>query len=174
MGLEISRYASVVLLTVVQTTNGTAPSFYTMPIDIRLTIAGRDTTVRIFNNAQQQTFTIFCPVKPTLVLLDPDGWILKFSSSGIDRPPSTYVLDQNYPNPFNSFTTISYQLPNREQVSLKVYDMVGRLVATLVDSKQFAGTYEVQWNPDNLASGTYVYILNSGSVQIQNKMVFLK
>jgi aminopeptidase N len=169
-----SGNSSVLLLTIKQSTNGTSPAFYTMPIDIRVTASGKDTTVSVFNNAPQQTFTINCPVKPASVFLDPDGWILKFSSSESDQPPSKFMLEQNYPNPFNAATTISYQLPSREQVVLKVYDILGRDVATLVDSKQFAGEYEVQWNPQNLTSGVFFYRLNAGSVQMQRKMILLK
>jgi aminopeptidase N len=166
--------SSAVILTIKQATIGTTPSFYTMPIDIRITTAGRDTTFIVLNNAQQQTFTIKCPVKPSAVLLDPDGWILKFSTSESEQPPSAFMLEQNFPNPFNSTTTISYQLPSQEQVVLKVYDILGREVATLVDSKQHAGIYEVQWNPQARASGIYFYRLNAGAVQIQKKMVLLK
>jgi aminopeptidase N len=166
--------SAVIILNIKQTTIGTTPSFYTMPIDIRITAVGIDTTISVFNDAQQQTFTIKCLAKPSAVLLDPEGWILKFSSSESDQPPSTFMLEQNFPNPFNSTTTISYEIPSREQVVLKIYDILGREVATLVDSKQFAGFYEYQWNPQNMTSGIYFYRLSAGSVQMQRKMVLLK
>jgi aminopeptidase N len=166
--------SSVIILTITQTNVGTTPSFYTMPINIQITAAGVNKTFTVFNNAQRQTFTIDCPIKPSAVLLDPEGWILKFSFDENDLPPSTYMLEQNYPNPFNSTTTISYQIPEREQVVLKIYDILGREVATLVDTKQFSGFYECQWHPQNMATGIYFYRLNAGSVQLQKKIVLIK
>jgi hypothetical protein len=166
--------SSVIILTITQTNIGTTPSFYTMPIDIQITAAGVNKTFTVFNNAQRQIFTIDCPLKPSAVLLDPEGWILKFSFDENDLPPSTYLLEQNYPNPFNSTTTISYQIPEREQVVLKIYDILGREIATLVDSKQFSGFYEYQWHPQNMATGVYFCRLNAGSVQLQKKIVLIK
>jgi aminopeptidase N len=166
--------SSFITLDIKQTTNGTTPLFYIMPIDIQVTAAGIDKTFTVLNDAQQQSYTIKCPIKPSVVLLDPEGWILKFSFNENDQLPSSYRLEQNYPNPFNSTTTISYQIPRREQVVLKVYDILGREVATLVDTKQYSGVYECQWNPKNMASGIYFYRLNTGSMQMQKKMVLLK
>jgi hypothetical protein len=166
--------SSFIILNITQTITGSSPSFYTMPIDIQITEAGVEKTFTVWNNTQQQTFTIPCPEKPTTVFLDHNEWILKFSSSENDQPPSAYVLEQNYPNPFNFTTTISYQLPSRGEVVLKIYDVLGREVETLVNEKQFSGVYEYRWNPKNMASGIYFYRLNAGSVQMQRKMVFLK
>jgi hypothetical protein len=139
-----------------------------------LLAAGTNKTYTVFNNLEQQIFIIHCPLKPSAVSLDPENWILKYSSDENELPPSTYALEQNYPNPFNSTTTIAYQIPKREQVLLTIYDVLGREVATLVDAKQFSGIYEYQWNPQNMASGIYFYRLNTGSVQLQRKMVLLK
>ena len=166
--------SSVIILNINQTNIGTAPSFYTMPIDIQINAAGMDTIITVFNNAQQQTFSIACPAKPSSVLLDPENWILKFSFNENNLPPSTYLLKQNYPNPFNSTTTISYQIPEREQVVLKIYDILGREIATIVNARQFSGYYEYQWHPQNLASGIYFYRLTAGIVQLQKKMVLIK
>jgi hypothetical protein len=145
-----------------------------MPLDIRITTMGKDTNVSVFNNAQQQTFTIKCQSKPSSILLDPDGWILKFSSSENEQPPSSYQLEQNYPNPFNSSTTISYQLPSRGPVILKIFDILGREISTIVNAVQSAGVYEYQWNPQSIASGIFIYRLTAGNVELQRKMVFLK
>jgi hypothetical protein len=166
--------SSFIILNINQTNIGTTPSFYTMPIDIQINAAGVYKTFTVLSDAQQQTFKIKCPVKPSAVLLDPDGWILKFSFDENELPPSTYLLEQNYPNPFNSTTTISYQIPEREHVVLKIYNILGREIATLVDARQFAGVYEYKWSPQDLASGIYFYLLNTGSVQMQRKMMLLK
>jgi len=75
--------------------------------------------------------------------------------------PAAYRLDQNFPNPFNPSTVIQYQLPRDAHVSLKVYDVVGRLVATLADGVQEAGFKSVTLDGRNLASGVYFYRLQS-------------
>ncbi|MBC8044888.1 MAG: T9SS type A sorting domain-containing protein [Rhizobacter sp.] len=77
--------------------------------------------------------------------------------------PSAFALQQNYPNPFNPATVVSYQLPAASDVRLKVYDVLGREVATLVNAKQTAGTYKVSFNATRLSSGVYFYRLTAGS-----------
>ncbi len=76
---------------------------------------------------------------------------------------SDYRLAQNYPNPFNPSTIISYQLPTTSNVSLKVFDMLGREVQTLVNTRQAAGLYQVEFKPQNLSSGAYFYRLQASS-----------
>jgi len=73
--------------------------------------------------------------------------------------PSAFRLEQNYPNPFNPSTSISYQLTTRSNVSLKVYNVLGAEVASLLDVRQQAGHYSVTWNAGNLPSGVYLYQL---------------
>jgi photosystem II stability/assembly factor-like uncharacterized protein len=92
---------------------------------------------------------------------------------------STYKLNQNYPNPFNPTTTITYQIPQAGFVRLKVYDILGREVATLVDEEKPAGGYEVQFNSHsgegrNLTSGMYFYQLKAGDYSETKKMILLK
>lgn len=166
--------SSYIILNINQTTIGTAPLFYTMPIDIQITEAGIEKTFTVLNDSQQQTFTIKCPIKPSALLLDPEGWILKYSFDENNLPPSAFTLEQNYPNPFNSATTISYKIPSVTQVVLKIYDILGREVEVLVNTRQYAGSYECEWNPRNIASGIYFYSLKYGTVQMQRKMVYLK
>lgn len=86
----------------------------------------------------------------------------------------TYALDQNYPNPFNPSTTISFTLPVRDQVTLKVYNMVGQEVATLINGEKQAGTYFVDFDASRLASGVYFYTLNAGSFTSTKKMTLVK
>lgn len=85
-----------------------------------------------------------------------------------------FKLEQNYPNPFNPSTKISYQLPNAGNVTLQVYDILGREVATLVDKYKNAGSYEVEFNANNLPSGVYFYQLKTDSFFESKKMIFLK
>lgn len=88
--------------------------------------------------------------------------------------PTEFKLAQNYPNPFNPTTNISYTLPSAQTVTLKVYDLLGREVATLVNERQNAGNYIVQFNGANLASGVYFYRLQAGSFVDTKKMMLLK
>jgi hypothetical protein len=90
------------------------------------------------------------------------------------RIPNEYFLSQNYPNPFNPLTVIEYFLPGEVNVSLKVYDILGNEITTLVDKKQTAGLYEIEFNADALSSGLYVYILEAGSYRIVKKMMLIK
>lgn len=88
--------------------------------------------------------------------------------------PVEYSLEQNYPNPFNPTTTISYQLPNDGMVTLKVYDILGAEVATLVNEEMVAGKYEVNFDASRLASGVYIYRLQANDYISVKKMVLLR
>lgn len=88
--------------------------------------------------------------------------------------PTGFSLEQNYPNPFNPATTIRYTLPVSEFVILKVYDILGREVAVLVNERQAAGVYQVDFNAGQLASGIYLYRITAGSFSGGRKMVVLK
>ena len=88
--------------------------------------------------------------------------------------PKEFKLEQNFPNPFNPTTTIQYQLPAEARVTLKVYDILGSEVATLVNEVQEAGYKEVQFNGSNYASGMYIYRLTSGNFSSIKKMMLVK
>jgi hypothetical protein len=88
--------------------------------------------------------------------------------------PTYFTLEQNYPNPFNPSTVISYQLPVSSEVTLKVYDVLGNEVATIVDEYRDAGSYDVTFNASQLASGMYVYKLQAGDFVETKKMLFMK
>jgi hypothetical protein len=105
-----------------------------------------------------------------------NNWL---SIDGDVATPMTYALSQNYPNPFNPTTTISYEIPANEKVSLVVYDILGQKVKTLVNGVVKAGTHEVVWNGANeagsrLSSGVYFYQLDAGSFSRTMKMIMLK
>ncbi len=87
---------------------------------------------------------------------------------------STFALEQNYPNPFNPSTNIQYSIPENGIVTLKVYDILGRLIHNLVDEYQTAGSYKVNFNAGNLASGIYIYSLNYNGKVFTKKMQLLK
>jgi hypothetical protein len=88
--------------------------------------------------------------------------------------PDNFTLSQNYPNPFNPSTTISFSLPRRESVTLKVYDLLGREVATLVDGREEAGEHTVKWNADGFTSGVYFYRLSAGGGVQTRKLVLVR
>lgn len=88
--------------------------------------------------------------------------------------PSSYSLADNYPNPFNPSTKISYTIPEKGFVSVKVYDVLGKEVANLVNNVQDAGSYEINFNASNLSSGIYIYSLQSGDFTTTKKMMLMK
>jgi len=88
--------------------------------------------------------------------------------------PTTYSLRQNYPNPFNPSTTIGFSLPMSGNVTLKVYNMLGQEVATLVNGELEAGVYSVVWTPKELASGIYMYRLQVSDFAATKKLMLAK
>lgn len=92
-------------------------------------------------------------------------------TSGI---PQSYSLIQNYPNPFNPSTKIEFSLPQSENVTLKIFNLLGQEVATLVNENMGAGTYRVDFDASKLSSGLYIYKIEAGSFTSSKKMMFLK
>jgi hypothetical protein len=97
----------------------------------------------------------------------------------INANPLSFELGQNYPNPFNPSTTISYSLPKSSRVTLKVFDMLGKEVATLIDSEMQAGRYKTEFNSTlqngkTLSSGVYIYKLQAEGFSMERKMLMLK
>lgn len=91
-----------------------------------------------------------------------------------EQLPVKFELGQNYPNPFNPVTTIKYSVPKQAFVTLKIYDLLGREVKTLVNENRSAGTYEVEFNAFHLASGVYFYRMEAGDFVDVKKLVLLK
>jgi hypothetical protein len=88
--------------------------------------------------------------------------------------PDMYTLKQNYPNPFNPSTTITFSIGTYSYISLRVYDVLGREVATIVSEKLPAGNYSRQWNAAKMPSGIYFYRLQAGSFTETKKLVLLR
>ncbi len=88
--------------------------------------------------------------------------------------PTEYTLYQNYPNPFNPVTTIKYDLPNIGEVSVIIYDILGRKIKELINTKQQAGRYEVKWDASGVASGVYLYQLRTKDYVNTKKMILLR
>ena len=121
----------------------------------------------------------------TIIKVYSDGGIKQLSLSGIGKDYAvsvddeilqslTFSLSQNYPNPFNPLTSIHYAIGKRQFVTLKVYDILGNEIATLVNDEKSAGNYEVNFNASNIPSGVYFYRLQAGSFIQTNKMILLK
>jgi len=88
--------------------------------------------------------------------------------------PSNYLLYQNYPNPFNPTTVVKYQIPELNFLTIKIFDVLGSEVATLVNEEKPIGNYEVEFDATNLPSRTYFYKLHAGSFIETKKMVLMK
>ncbi|MBK8984196.1 MAG: T9SS type A sorting domain-containing protein [Ignavibacteria bacterium] len=109
------------------------------------------------------------------------SWTLKIDydvitgvNNNVTSIPNEFSLSQNYPNPFNPSTKIAYTIPNNGLVTLKIYNLLGKEVASLINEVKSAGTYEVNFNGANLSSGVYFYRLESGNFVDTKKMFLLK
>ena len=101
------------------------------------------------------------------------------NADNVQLYPETFALHQNYPNPFNPVTSIRYDLPQDELVNIKVYDMLGRIVRSLVNSQQAAGYHSVKWGATSdrnepISAGLYIYTIQAGEFRHYRKMVLLK
>lgn len=86
----------------------------------------------------------------------------------------SFEIKQNYPNPFNSSTTISYQVSNNCRVTLKIFDILGNEVITLVDENKSKGKYDIQFNAKDISSGIYIYQIKAGDIVDSKKLVLIK
>ncbi|BDQ02636.1 LamG-like jellyroll fold domain-containing protein [Ignavibacterium sp.] len=102
------------------------------------------------------------------------GSTTEIETNRYSTSPEKFSLEQNYPNPFNPSTKISWQLPVSSHQTLKVYDVLGKEVATLVDEYRDSGKYEVEFDASKLSSGIYFYKLNAGSFSETKKMILIK
>jgi hypothetical protein len=99
--------------------------------------------------------------------------------SDVDQFPESYTVHQNYPNPFNPTTTLRYDLPEDAMVTIAIYDLMGRSIRLLVNSRQTAGYRSIQWNATNdagspVSAGLYIYTIQAGEFRQTKKMVLLK
>jgi hypothetical protein len=130
-----------------------------------------------WNNATNKEYTRNLGTDDGIELLHIEQTFSEYVAENGNRPEH-FKMFQNYPNPFNPVTTISYTLPVRSSVSLKIYDALGRDVVTLVNEEKSAGKYQVQFDAKNLSSGVYFYRLQvsqvSGTFSETKKLVLLK
>ena len=166
-------------------------------LDVEITVSGTSSNVggelvtvegmvvAVNNSTSNNPFTLTAPSEGVYTVNagynDPNrDWgstSVVISTTGIGGttdPITTYKLYSNYPNPFNPSTKIKYSVAEKTFVSLKVYDVEGSEVATIVNQEQAAGEYETDFNAANLTSGAYFYKLQAGSFVETKKMILLK
>jgi hypothetical protein len=112
------------------------------------------------------------------IITDEDGLTKKNEATEVSFMGSlavdSYALEQNYPNPFNPATTIRYAIPAAGHVTLKIYDVLGKEVKTLVNETKDTGRYEVMFDASQLSSGVYIYRIEAGEFTASHKMLLLK
>jgi photosystem II stability/assembly factor-like uncharacterized protein len=135
-------------------------------------------------NVPTSVHGVACLSSGVATIVGANGTILHTTNAGgilgVKEPkgsttlPKKFALYQNYPDPFNPVTTIRYDLPAQARVSLKLYDILGREVATLVDENQNAGSWIVRWDASNYASGVYFYRITAGTFTGVKKLLLIK
>jgi hypothetical protein len=151
-----------------------------MPVEIKISFdSGPDTTLKVMNDINNQSYTWQFNRKPLNLLFDPDNQIVlkQASTNGIGKYagfPSEFSLYQNYPNPFNPTTTIKYDVPSRTLVTIKIYDALGREVAVPVNEIKSPGRYQFEFTDSSLASGVYFYEMTAGKYNEKKKMILVK
>lgn len=120
------------------------------------------------------TTPVVNPLARTVIYISPVTFFVPSTSVDDGVSLNSFALSQNYPNPFNPSTTINYSLAERSNVTVKVFDMLGREVANLVNTVQEAGSHNITFDASSLASGMYVYTITAGSFTSSKKMMLLK
>ncbi|GBD88475.1 Ycf48-like protein precursor [bacterium BMS3Abin03] len=144
------------------------------------TTDGGNTWQDMLNTPEKYFSPFSAPVKGLGYGVRNKGLIMKFDDriinikESIEVIPEEFILYQNYPNPFNPTTTINYSLEGTGVITLKVYDILGREVTTLVNENKTAGNYTIKFNAYHLPSGIYFYRLMSGSFSSTKKLLLLK
>ena len=137
---------------------------------------------------EEQISSAIYPLRSVYFINENTGWvigelglILKTTNGGVtfinedlDQIPNGFSLNQNYPNPFNPNTKISFSIPATNLVCIKVYDLNGELVETLLNEEKSAGTYSIYWNAAAKSSGVYFYKIQAGNFTETKKMILLK
>jgi len=105
--------------------------------------------------------------------------VKKAEATGIEnivssKNPDIFYINQNYPNPFNPETDISFGIPTTQKVRIRVYNLLGQVVESLMDEIKPAGNYTIRFNGNDLSSGVYLYQIEAGSFVKTNKMLLIK
>ena len=149
-------------------------------LSISTPLVGAKTRVRFYELQNQSWKPVQSELKAgRIVATSSGGTLALFESAGFDPLPVTFELMPNYPNPFNPETTIEYSVPNESKITIAVYNILGQKVRTLIDEVRPAGLHRIVWNGKNdrdqsVATGVYLYRLESASTVLTRKMLFLK
>ncbi len=142
--------------------SGDAPKLNRMDIEITI----EDTSNNYLNTPARGSFFII------------DDLQLSETATGINDQafslPNDFKLEQNYPNPFNPTTTIRYSIPKESFVTIKVYDVIGKEITSLVNERKSTGNYSINFNASNLPSGIYFYRMQAGNFVSTKKLVLLR
>ncbi|MBI3195177.1 MAG: T9SS type A sorting domain-containing protein [Ignavibacteriae bacterium] len=132
-------------------------------------------------NTTKDLYSIFFVNQNTGWAVGDSGIILKTTSGGVlsveqrdDLIPSQFTLSDNYPNPFNPTTKISFSIPAMSFVSIKIFDVLGKEVATIVNEELSAGNYTQEWNAQGIESGVYFYQIQAGTYVETKKLILLR
>lgn len=127
-----------------------------------------------YSYAIKDSIKINCPPFSAIYLLIEGKTIVNVENIAENIQPNIIELSQNYPNPFNPSTIINYEIPSESKVSLKIYDILGREITTLVNEVKMPGKYEIEFNASDFSGGVYFYKLNAGEFSKIKKMIILK
>ena len=168
-------------------------------LDVEITVSGTSsnvggelvdqsgTVIAVINSTSNNPFILTAPSEGTYLVNagykdpDPRAWdsvsvVIALTGVGDNttEPMLTYKLYSNYPNPFNPSTKIKYSVAEKTFVSLKIYDVAGSEVASIINREQAAGDYEIDFNAGSLTSGVYLYKLQTGKFVETKKMILMK
>ncbi len=154
------------------------PTFGDIAAGESLTNSGSDFALTVRDSASPGSYEIGVAISSNVDTFWYDSFPFIVVVTGVEDELSTlpkqYALEQNYPNPFNPTTSINYQIPELSFVTLKVYDVLGSEVTTLVNEEKPIGNYEIEFNTKGLPSGIYFYRLQAGDFIQTKKMVLLR
>lgn len=153
---------------------------YKMPFEIKVNFEVGDTLIRVLNENSFQSYSFIFSKSPINITLDPNNYILKeiqrdiTLDTGDEFSVKNFYLYQNFPNPFNSQTTIRFNLGEKGNTTLKIFNLVGQEIETLLDAELDKGEYQINWTISNIPSGMYLYRLTSGNYWGMKKLALLK
>ena len=138
-------------------------------------VKGNGTTTEVQNYTYTDSKLATGTYAYRLKQIDFDGSFEYSNVINVDlTAPSVFALEQNYPNPFNPSTTISYSIPQNSFVTIKVYDIIGNEIATLVNQTQSAGKYDIIFDASNISNGVYLYTIKTNDFTSTKKMILMK
>ncbi len=155
-------------------------SVYKMPFELKIQFVSGDTTIKIWNTSREQSYQFEFTQQPIDVVVDPQNYILKQITRDQSLDVSSeadlihYKLYQNYPNPFNGQTTIKFSIPSKNLVTLKIYNLLGKELKTLINKELDKGIYSETVDASDLPSGVYFYELTAGEFKSIKKFVLMK